>query len=88
MPLRLACDCVCNLLAEERSELEQVVAGHDGHAGATVEYERVLVIARQDREEANDLVERQPGMTVVAGHNLFKLAPLLGEDLADAAERP
>jgi sarcosine oxidase len=47
---------------------------------------RLLTVIPGDDEDAY-VVERRPGMTVVAGHNLFKLGPLLGEDLADAAER-
>ena len=30
------------------------------------------------------VLHSEPGLTVVAGHNLFKLAPLLGEEVADA----
>jgi hypothetical protein len=30
------------------------------------------------------VLARRPGLTVVAGHNLFKLAPLLGEKVAQA----
>jgi sarcosine oxidase len=48
---------------------------------------RLLTVLPGEDEDAY-VVERRPGMTVVAGHNLFKLAPLLGEGLADAAERP
>jgi sarcosine oxidase len=48
---------------------------------------RLLTVIPGGDEDAY-VVERRPGMTVVAGHNLFKLAPLLGEDLAAAAERP
>jgi sarcosine oxidase len=45
---------------------------------------RLLTILSADDEDAY-VVDRQPGMTVVAGHNLFKLAPLLGEAVAGAA---
>jgi sarcosine oxidase len=48
---------------------------------------RLLTVIPGDDEDAY-LLEPRPGMTVVAGHNLFKLAPLLGEDLAGAAGRP
>jgi glycine/D-amino acid oxidase-like deaminating enzyme len=48
---------------------------------------RLLTVLPGDDEDAY-VVERRPGITAVSGHNLFKLAPLLGEDLADAAERP
>ncbi len=44
-----------------------------------------------DDEDAY-LLERRDGMTVLCGHNLFKLAPLLGEAIADTvsagARRP
>jgi sarcosine oxidase len=45
---------------------------------------RLLTILPGDDEDAY-VLERRPGLTVVAGHNLFKLAPLLGEAVADAA---
>jgi glycine/D-amino acid oxidase-like deaminating enzyme len=30
------------------------------------------------------VLDRRPGITVLAGHNLFKLAPVLAEEVADA----
>jgi sarcosine oxidase len=44
---------------------------------------RLLTVLPGDDEDAY-VVERRPGLTVVAGHNLFKLAPLLGEKVAHA----
>jgi sarcosine oxidase len=52
--------------------------------GAPVdEVVRLLTILPGDDEDAF-VVHREPGMTVVAGHNLFKLAPNLGEEVACA----
>ena len=52
---------------------------------------RLLTVLPGDDEDAY-LLERRDGITVVCGHNLFKLAPLLGEAVADAvsagARRP
>jgi len=52
---------------------------------------RLLTVLPGDDEDAF-LLERRDGMTVLCGHNLFKLAPLLGEAIADAvsagARRP
>jgi sarcosine oxidase len=45
---------------------------------------RLLTVLRGDDEDAY-VVERDERITVVAGHNLFKLAPVLGEEIADAA---
>ena len=42
---------------------------------------RLLTVLPGDDEDAY-VVERRDGLTVVAGHNLFKLAPLLGEKVA------
>jgi glycine/D-amino acid oxidase-like deaminating enzyme len=47
---------------------------------------RLLTILPGDDEDAF-VLDRRPGMTVVAGHNLFKLAPLLGEKVANAITR-
>jgi hypothetical protein len=44
---------------------------------------RLLTVLPGDDEDAF-VLDRRPGLTVVAGHNLFKLAPLLGEEVADA----
>ena len=44
---------------------------------------RLLTVLPGDDEDAY-VVEQRPGLTVVAGHNLFKLAPLLGEKVAHA----
>ena len=48
---------------------------------------RLLTVMRGGDEDAYSL-DRRPGLTVVAGHNLFKLAPLLGEEIAEAAGWP
>jgi sarcosine oxidase len=45
---------------------------------------RLLTVLPGDDEDAY-LIDRRQGMSVLAGHNLFKLAPLLGEALAGAA---
>ena len=47
---------------------------------------RLLTILPGDDEDRY-IVDRSPGLTVVAGHNLFKLAPALGEEIADAIDR-
>jgi sarcosine oxidase len=47
------------------------------------EVTRLLTVLPGDDEDAY-VRERYRGLTVVAGHNLFKLAPLLGEQVADA----
>jgi sarcosine oxidase len=44
---------------------------------------RLLTVLPGDDEDAY-VVAQRPGLTVVAGHNLFKLAPLLGEKVAQA----
>ena len=44
---------------------------------------RLLTILPGDDEDAF-VVQSEPGLTVVAGHNLFKLAPILGEEVAQA----
>jgi sarcosine oxidase len=44
---------------------------------------RLLTVLPGDDEDAY-VLERRAGVTVLAGHNLFKLAPLLGEAIADA----
>ena len=44
---------------------------------------RLLTVLPGDDEDAT-VIERAAQLIVVAGHNLFKLAPLLGEEVADA----
>ena len=44
---------------------------------------RLLTVLPGDDEDAY-ILDRRDRMTVVAGHNLFKLAPLLGEKVARA----
>jgi sarcosine oxidase len=47
---------------------------------------RLLTILPGEDEDRY-VVDRGPGLTVVAGHNLFKLAPALGEEVAAAIRR-
>ena len=52
--------------------------------GAPVdEVVRLLTVLPGDDEDAYT-VQRGAGITVVTGHNLFKFAPVLGEEIADA----
>jgi len=44
---------------------------------------RLLTVLPGDDEDAY-VLHTEPGLTVLAGHNLFKLAPLLGERIADS----
>jgi len=46
---------------------------------------RLLTVLPGEDEDAY-VLQRRPALTVVAGHNLFKLAPLLGEQVAGAVE--
>ena len=48
---------------------------------------RLLTVLPGDDEDAY-LLDRRDGLTVLAGHNLFKLAPLLGEAVANATSAP
>ena len=59
-------------------------AGFPGLAEPVDEVVRLLTVLPGDDEDAY-VLERRAGITVLAGHNLFKLAPLLGERIADAA---
>ena len=45
---------------------------------------RLLTVLPGDDEDAY-VLERRPRLTVLAGHNLFKLAPLLGERIAEVS---
>jgi sarcosine oxidase len=47
------------------------------------EITRLLTVLPGDDEDAYR-IEREQQLTVVAGHNLFKLAPLIGEEVAQA----
>jgi len=72
-------------LAAVRSRLHAYARAAFPRLGPPVdEVVRLLTILSAEDEDAYE-IGRQPGMTVVAGHNLFKLAPLLGEAVADAA---
>jgi sarcosine oxidase len=72
-------------LATVRSRLhESARAAFPGLGPPLDEVVRLLTILSAEDEDAY-VVDHRPGMTVVAGHNLFKLAPLLGEAVADAA---
>jgi sarcosine oxidase len=44
---------------------------------------RLLTVLPGEDEDAF-VLHSEPGLTVVAGHNLFKLAPILGEEVASA----
>ena len=44
---------------------------------------RLLTVLPGDDEDAY-VLDRRPGLVVAAGHNLFKLAPLIGEEIARA----
>jgi sarcosine oxidase len=46
---------------------------------------RLLTVLPGPDEDAY-VLERRPRLTILAGHNLFKLAPLLGEELAALPE--
>ena len=59
-------------------------AGFPGLAEPVCEVVRLLTVLPGDDEDAY-VLDEQAGITVLAGHNLFKLAPLLGERIADAA---
>jgi sarcosine oxidase len=58
-------------------------AAFPGLGPSVDEVVRLLTVLPGDDEDAL-VLDRRPGLTVVAGHNLFKLAPLLGEEVADA----
>ena len=60
-------------------------AGFPGLGGPVDEVVRLLTVLPGADHDAY-VLERRPGLTVLAGHNLFKLAPLLGERIAGAAE--
>ena len=48
----------------------------------TQERGKLEEVVAGDDEDAY-VLRTEPGLTVLAGHNLFKLAPLLGERIAD-----
>jgi sarcosine oxidase len=58
-------------------------AGFPGLGAPVDEVVRLLTVLPGDDEDAF-VVHEEPGLTVVAGHNLFKLAPILGEEVASA----
>ena len=71
-------------LAAVRARLHAYARAAFPGLGAPVdEVVRLLTVLPGDDEDAY-VLERRPGLTVVAGHNLFKLAPLLGEQVARA----
>jgi sarcosine oxidase len=55
--------------------------------GAPVEEVVRLLTVLPGGDEDEYLIERGDGVTALVGHNLFKLAPVLGEQLADAVAR-
>jgi sarcosine oxidase len=58
-------------------------SGFPGLGAPLDEVVRLLTVLPGDDEDAYR-IERRPGLTVVAGHNLFKLAPLLAQEVAEA----
>jgi sarcosine oxidase len=71
-------------LAQVRARVHAYARAAFPGLGAPIdEVVRLLTVLPGDDEDAY-LVERRDRLTVVAGHNLFKLAPLLGEKIADA----
>jgi sarcosine oxidase len=62
---------------------EYARAAFPGLGGPVEEVVRLLTVLPGDDEDAY-VVRRRPRCTVVAGHNLFKLAPRIGEEVADA----
>jgi len=71
-------------LTEVRERLLAYAAAAFPGLGEPVdEVVRLLTVLPGDDEDAY-VLEREAGLTVVAGHNLFKLAPLLGERVAAA----
>ena len=71
-------------LAAVRARLLAYAAAAFPGLGAPVdEVVRLLTVLPGDDEDAY-VLERRPGMTIVAGHNLFKLAPLVGDRVAGA----
>jgi sarcosine oxidase len=69
-------------LAAARARLHDYArAAFPGLGPPVDEVVRLLTILPGSDEDAY-LIDRRPGLTVVAGHNLFKLAPLLGEKVA------
>ena len=72
-------------LAAVRDRIHAYAAAAFPELGAPVgEVVRLLTVLPGDDEDAY-VLHSEPGLTVLAGHNLFKLAPLLGERIADAA---
>jgi len=63
---------------------EYARAAFPGLGAPVDEVVRLLTVLPGDDEDAY-VLDRRAGITVLAGHNLFKLAPLLGERIADAA---
>ena len=72
-------------LAAVRARLHAYArAAFPGLGDPVAEVVRLLTVLPGDDEDAY-VIERTPGLVVVAGHNLFKLAPLIGEQVALAA---
>jgi len=70
-------------LAAVRARIHAYAAAAFPELGAPVdEVVRLLTVLPGDDEDAY-VLHAEPGLTVLAGHNLFKLAPLLGERVAD-----
>ena len=62
-------------------------AAFPGLGEPVAEVVRLLTVLPGDDEDAY-LLDRRDGLTVLAGHNLFKLAPILGEEVANATSVP
>jgi sarcosine oxidase len=72
-------------LAAVRDRIHAYAAAAFPELGEPVgEVVRLLTVLPGDDEDAY-VLHTEPGLTVLAGHNLFKLAPLLGERIADLA---
>jgi sarcosine oxidase len=70
-------------LAAVRARIHAYAAAAFPELGPPVdEVVRLLTVLPGDDEDAH-VLHTEPGLTVLAGHNLFKLAPLLGERIAD-----
>ncbi|MEZ0291821.1 MAG: amino acid oxidase, partial [Solirubrobacteraceae bacterium] len=69
-------------LAAVRARLHDYArAAFPGLGEPVGEVVRLLTVLPGDDEDAY-VLHREPGLAVLAGHNLFKLAPLLGDRLA------
>ncbi len=72
-------------LAAVRERLHEYARRAFPGLGAPVSELVRLLTVLPGGDEDRYVLDRRPGMTVLAGHNLFKLAPLLGEAVAATA---